>query len=1173
LRIRYRKRDSLPKLAWCARLRAGGDFIRVEHGPWVETREDQFFEGAWNGPFARGRPDEATVSIGSGARLVEPGIVFASPTNKIERLFWLRTESELLVSNSLLFVLTRAGDELDPTHPYYLTDQFRSVQSAADAPKSIHARSGRRVNFLEYGNLLVTPELSVSRLEKAEPAPPGDYVTYVSQLRREIAALLDNAASPERLRPYRPLTLLSQGYDSPAVAVLVRDAGGREVATFSRAEGEPTRDDGLAIAEALGLECTDYDRSAYKERPGVPEAEFCAAGYAGSQVPFAALEEQLRGSVLCTGHGGDRVWCRASPDETVAGPGLSLPDAPSLGGASLNEFRLRVGFLYFPVPYSHMIHSAAIHAISRSREMEPWSIGGNYDRPIQRRLVEEAGVPRRMFGQSKQGFGHFWISEIGRMTATSRADYRAFYVALRRRTPRLRWLRARAGHVLDKLHYKAIRFLTRRRLLAFGTGPRPTSSYHRLDIRRPWALHFTMHWGQERIRHRYLEAEPGQHAGGHHYRTGVLATRSLVEGEAACVAALERAPDLDAEAFAFFAHAQNLREWFTPLVDSERARSLLSGPFLAQLEKDRAAQPRLKQALLELCGQIRTALDEARIPCLFLKGLYVGERFYGDVHRRHQYDVDVLVRPADFEAALQALALLGFDVTTGASGKPLARRLRKIRTRGRERAPQTVTVRREDGLKLDLHCRLKSRWFHGIDEGAAWADRRTFTVGGREFETLSDEHTLLFLIVSLCFDLRRGACRAKHFLDLYLVLRTLGPGLDWERFLAKRQREGLLKVSVNVLAVFLTLWDCAEEFPELAVAIERRRHRLEIHDARDALALATRPRRNHENRIWFERLCPGPPLACWRWRLTSDLPHTLRRAWARTRGDAGEVPWRRAPGAKTGLPPALAALLESEALEASHSEEITPLPGGTTPRRTFRIELADGRVVKGRIVRDAATASRMQRWLPMLPEASFPRLLATRGAATLEAWCSGSPCRAVDDSTLETSGALLGEVHGLIGREEVSSNDARLIGWFEDIECWIEELRRAGTLSDGFAGRVLERTAETRPAQATWGLRHGDFCAENLVIGDRGLCCIDNATVAPGILESDLAQTFYRWPMTTRERESFLRGYRRHAAPEMFREHEGFWMVAAALRAVAIRRRGGTGALEAPLRVLERHVA
>jgi hypothetical protein len=366
------------------------------------------------------------------------------------------------------------------------------------------------VHLTEYGNLFVAPDLSVARREKSEPAPPSDYATYVSGLRRKVRALLDNAASPDRLRRYRPVVQLSRGYDSPAVAVLVRDAGGREAMTYSRAEGVSTEDDGLAIAELLGLSCSEYDRFAYRSQRGLPEAEFCAAGNLGSQVPLATMEEQLRGSVLCTGHGAARVWCERSSSAKAAGPNLSLHDAADLSGASLQEFRLRVGFLHFPVPYIGMIHATAIMAIAQSPEMEAWSIGGNYDKPIQRRIVEEAGIPRHLFGQKKMASGHSRIGEIRRMTAASQTDYRAFYVGLRKRAPKLRWLKARAKRALQKRLYKTLRLSARHRLPAFGIGLLPTMNCQQFDIRRPWARHFTMHWGQERIRHRYLEGEPEQ---------------------------------------------------------------------------------------------------------------------------------------------------------------------------------------------------------------------------------------------------------------------------------------------------------------------------------------------------------------------------------------------------------------------------------------------------------------------------------------------------------------------------------------------------------------------------------------------------------------------------------------------------------------------------------------
>ena len=146
-----------------------------------------------------------------------------------------------------------------------------------------------------------------------------------------------------------------------------------------------------------------------------------------------------------------------------------------------------------------------------------------------------------------------------------------------------------------------------------------------------------------------------------------------------------------------------------------------------------------------------------------------------------------------------------------------------------------------------------------------------------QFETLADEDTLMFVLVSLAMDLKRGACKAKHFLDLYLILRTLGGDLDWEAFLRRRRAEGLAKVSVNILAVFLYLWDCRLEFPELTRVLAPRAHLLEIDSEQEAVALATRPRRNRENRVWFRRVYPRSPWRYWAWRLSRDLPHTLGR--------------------------------------------------------------------------------------------------------------------------------------------------------------------------------------------------------------------------------------------------------------------------------------------------------
>jgi hypothetical protein len=55
---------------------------------------------------------------------------------------------------------------------------------------------------------------------------------------------------------------------------------------------------------------------------------------------------------------------------------------------------------YVP-PYIGARSRKSLFDLANSEAMRPWSIGGTYDRPIPRRLGEDAGVPRDRFGQRK----------------------------------------------------------------------------------------------------------------------------------------------------------------------------------------------------------------------------------------------------------------------------------------------------------------------------------------------------------------------------------------------------------------------------------------------------------------------------------------------------------------------------------------------------------------------------------------------------------------------------------------------------------------------------------------------------------------------------------------------------------------------------------------------------
>jgi hypothetical protein len=353
------------------------------------------------------------------------------------------------------------------------------------------------------------------------------------------------------------------------------------------------------------------------------------------------------------------------------------------------------------------------------------------------------------------------------------------------------------------------------------------------------------------------------------------AVRALAASPDAFLSALGRTRDYDAERFEAFLRRHHLRAWVAPALLLERARPFVPPDFRESLIACREDGAARNRSLLRASVEVRASLAAAGIDCIFLKGLPFGQRFYGDWGRRQQADVDVLVRSQRFEAALAELERQGFDVATNLDdGRPVDASLREIRGRNPEKAPHGVKVRRDD-TRLDLHWCLNSRSSARVAESSVWSARQRFRIADCELETLSDAHALSFLLVSVCEDLRRGACREKHFLDLYLMLRALH--FDWEAWLRQQARQGELRASVNVLAVFLSLWECAAEFPRLLRALERHLRLVELRGAEEALALIERPRGSAENRLWFRRVYPRSPSRYWTWKLTRDLPHTLAR--------------------------------------------------------------------------------------------------------------------------------------------------------------------------------------------------------------------------------------------------------------------------------------------------------
>lgn len=422
MRFVYFPESAFPRLAWLCEMRTGRDEARVHHGPWVETHEGAFVEGAWAGPFGEDGFADSFLA-GTGARTDGDGVLFAAPDHTLDRLFHARRGDRFVVSNSCAALLSFLGEGLREDFLDYnalLASPYLGVRAYARALPG----AGGEIGMQAFNNFRVDRALGFAETEKRRACDFHDFTSYMDFLKSQVGALFANAADPARRVRYAPLSMISSGYDSTMATVLAASQGCREAATFGRARGRPgaagaagADDSGADNARRLGMTAHVVDRLAYRAFSDMPEIDT-----QGSPCELASLREMLPGRVLLTGFGGDGLWDRA-PD--YVGPDIVRAGA---GGTNWTEARLHWGFIHFPPAFLGIREHARIHAIACAAEMEPWSLGNDYDRPICRRAIEEAGIPREAFGMSKRAAGVYATKEglANVMSPAALRDFRAY---------------------------------------------------------------------------------------------------------------------------------------------------------------------------------------------------------------------------------------------------------------------------------------------------------------------------------------------------------------------------------------------------------------------------------------------------------------------------------------------------------------------------------------------------------------------------------------------------------------------------------------------------------------------------------------------------------------------------------------------------------------------------
>jgi Ser/Thr protein kinase RdoA (MazF antagonist) len=250
-------------------------------------------------------------------------------------------------------------------------------------------------------------------------------------------------------------------------------------------------------------------------------------------------------------------------------------------------------------------------------------------------------------------------------------------------------------------------------------------------------------------------------------------------------------------------------------------------------------------------------------------------------------------------------------------------------------------------------------------------------------------------------------------------------------------------------------------------------------------------------------------------------------------------------------------LLKDIDAEVVGAEELTRLVSRRQRKAVFKLELADGRLLKARRYKasqEAVIAAALTRFLD---HRHYSRVQAALGTTTLEDWIPGSLLtpEAVTPEQAHRAGELLGQLHRTSGLPGPETSPVPTIEVHTALmEQHLAALVAQGALDESIATRICELAERTKPREFQTGLIHGDFCAENMILGPTGeLVLIDNESLCVGALDFDVARAWCRWPMTRANRRAFTAGYTQYRELESFSLHGKFWALRALLMSAYVQ--------------------
>ncbi|OGR12570.1 MAG: hypothetical protein A2097_11985 [Desulfobacula sp. GWF2_41_7] len=418
-KLNFILKNSWPKLAWVCRINISEDSAIILHGPAVEIFENWAVEAVWDKDFEKGDFDKTDIIFGSGIRKRCDKLIFVSSSTVVDRLWHVSMDGKIFVSNTLPGLLTVAELSLLYDYPNYASDMASIIMKGLYRYKKNIPTNGPDINILYFNNLVWTNGL-LEIIEKPDYSPMfNDFTTYKNYLETVAHNIGKNANSKSRTYPIGMLTGLSSGYDSVATSVISRHAGCNKAVSIENSSSFwRGSDSGQHIAKKLGFICevVKHDKNKYQNEI----YSWAATGLSGGRNQHLFNYPKP----LCLffgGYFGDTIWNRKKQN-------LIEPKGST---TSFCEFRLLEGIFVSVVPWWGIKHAAEIQKINLLEEMKPWTLGTDYDRPIARRLAEEAGINRGDFAIRKKDTASNFSPLLWPSTGSARASFKSFLKSIK----------------------------------------------------------------------------------------------------------------------------------------------------------------------------------------------------------------------------------------------------------------------------------------------------------------------------------------------------------------------------------------------------------------------------------------------------------------------------------------------------------------------------------------------------------------------------------------------------------------------------------------------------------------------------------------------------------------------------------------------------------------------